>query len=357
MADNSLYSANKLPIIGANIGVTAVKRPTTTSIPTNVPTSVPTTNPKVTTVNTSGGKPTGGTGGGTKTTTSPDISGYLGTLADQRKRAAEDAYNQGMQKLNDIYGRQAGNFANIYNSGAGQIDNSYNNSLGKINQSAEKAMQEAYVNRMMSEKNLSQKLAAQGLSGGASESAMAGLINNYGNARNNIQTTWNGDLSDLEMQRQNNLADLYNAYQTNLANLEANRGNAELALLNNLNNQVASIDDSLFDALMKNPTALTKAASTATSNMKAYTPSEQTATNTNNTVNTQQSNDAGQATQAARLAALEEMQNALRNRISSNPNMTAQQATNWLTGLYGSGNAGPYADVMNKLQALGYSFG
>lgn len=356
MADNSLY---KKPITaGINAGVSAVTNTTPTKpgggIPSNIPTTVlPNTTP-------TGTK----TGGGTKvtsktpvTTGTPGMSDYLTGLADQRKAAAEAAYNQGMEKLAAIYGNQANNYANIYNSGAGQIDNSYNNSLGKINQSAEKAMQEAYVNRMMSEKNLSQKLAAQGLSGGASESAIAGLLNNYGNARNNIQTTWNGDLSDLEMQKQNNLADLYNAYQTNLANLEANRGNAELSLLTNLNNQIANVDDSLFDALLKNPTLLTQAASTATSNMKAYTPSEQTATNTNNTVNTQQSNDAGQATQAARLAALEEMQNALRNRISSNPNMTAQQATNWLTGLYGSGNAGSYADVMNKLQALGYSFG
>ena len=57
---------------------------------------------------------------------------------------------------------------------------------------------------MMSEKNLEQRLNAQGLTGGAAESVIAGLLNNYGSARNSI-----------ENQRLSDLADLLNVYQNN----------------------------------------------------------------------------------------------------------------------------------------------
>lgn len=308
-----------------------------------------------------------------------DMQAYLEEMARQRMARAQAAYEQGMEKLSDIYGRQRESYDNVYNSGVGQIDNSYGNSLGKINTSAEKAMQEAYINRMLSERNLSQKMAAQGLSGGASESAMAGLINNYGNARNGIQETWDTNKADLEMQKNNSLAQLYDAYQQNLAQLEANRGNAELSLLNNLNNQIDSVDNAIFEAMLKNPQILSTAVSTAAGTMGAYSPAAQSVSNPYSTVSTQQGNDMGQATQGARVKALEEYyknggstQNAgitgaqiaangaltgyyadqLRNMLASNPNASAQQGVNYMTGL--GVPAANQAQILNQYSNLGY---
>lgn len=244
------------------------------------------------------------------TNASASYSSYLNDLYNQKMAAAQDAYNNGIGRLNDAYNSAANNYGNIYNRGVSTLSGAYNNSQNKINNQAQDSMQQAYVNKMLSMKNLSQALAAQGLSGGASESATAGLINNYGNARNGIQKTWNDNLSDLEQVYNSNLNDLYSAYQQSMASLDAQRASALNALESNLANAVADYSDSYYSNLMANPTMLQSAVKSASASQNAFTPIDAVATNDVNYVDTQQINDMGSVTQAARAKEAEELAKA-----------------------------------------------
>lgn len=223
-----------------------------------------------------------------------DMASYLEAINAQRRADAEAAFNRARNSLNSAYNDASKSYSNIYSSGVDQLGRSYDNSRGKINQNATDAFREAYVNRMLSEKNLGQRLAAMGMSGGASESAMAGLINNYGNSRNGIQRTLDTNLGDLEMNYQSNLSDLYNAYQTNMAAL-ANQRASQLA---NLELQLANLNSNMggdyYSALMSNAGALQSAANQATKAQAAYeAPETAQATNTFTPANVQQANDVG----------------------------------------------------------------
>lgn len=222
-----------------------------------------------------------------------DLAAYLEQLAAQRRAQAEAAYEKAMGILANAYDDAAGNYKNIYDTGVGTLGKSYDNSLNKINENASQAMREAYINKMLSRKDLGQQLAAMGVTGGATESAIAGLENNYGNARNNIQRTWDTNRSDLELGYNNNLADLYSAYQSQLANLRTNRATQEAQLLANLNNSIASISDGLASSLMAHPELLRQAAANANDSLQGITPTEAVANNPYTPVSTTQANDVG----------------------------------------------------------------
>ena len=109
----------------------------------------------------------------------------------------------------------------------------YDANVNKVNSAADKALREAYINKMQSQRIMGQQMAAQGLNGGYSETTAAGLQNNYGNARNELETERGKQLNDLNITLQNNLAAArnildsgtasdYAQYQTNMANLYAN---------------------------------------------------------------------------------------------------------------------------------------
>lgn len=74
---------------------------------------------------------------------------------------------------------------------------------------------------MLSQRNLQQQLSAQGISGGASETTQASMLNNYQNSRN-----------DLESERLRQLANLQQTYQNNMAALEQQKASGESASLN-----------------------------------------------------------------------------------------------------------------------------
>ena len=113
-----------------------------------------------------------------------------------------------MEILNGYYDNAKQNLQNNYNESVGTLNSNNALNTNNINADAEAAMRQAYINNMLSRRNLQQVLTAQGLNGGASETTRASMENNYGNARNNIDTTRNRNLADLATQYNNNLAGL-----------------------------------------------------------------------------------------------------------------------------------------------------
>lgn len=168
---------------------------------------------------------------------------------EAQAQLVRQAYDNNRSAMQDAYNRRLGALEDTYNGTVDQLGNNYNYSADRIARNAENALREAYINRMMSQRNLAQQLDAAGLSGGAAESAIAGLINNYGSTR-----------AGIENQRATSLTDLLNAYQNNMAKARENYNNArneadatnmEYArkLENDLANGVIGTYDGLYSAL------------------------------------------------------------------------------------------------------------
>lgn len=158
----------------------------------------------------------------------------------EKEALAKKAYKKNMSALSEAYARRADALKGNYDSTVGTLGDAYNQSKGNINTVSNNALTEAYINRMLAQKNMAQNMTAQGMSGGLSETTMAGLQNNYGNARNEIENTRSTNLSDLETTYQGNLASALQQYNAQLANDEAQKLQYQMQLENDLANAIAS---------------------------------------------------------------------------------------------------------------------
>lgn len=145
---------------------------------------------------------------------------------------AQRTWQLGLQALNNSMKMRKNALKSNYDSSLESLKSDYDFSSGNINSNAENSLKQAYVNNMMSQKNLKQKLASQGLTGGATESTLARLLNAYGNNRNNIDTQRNKDLSSLENVYTSNRSKALQDYNNALANLEIENYNAQNTLAN-----------------------------------------------------------------------------------------------------------------------------
>lgn len=184
-------------------------------------------------------------GSKTKKTYDALMAAYRGNgLYDQKNLLAQQAYEKNMAALNEAYGAYMAALADNLNSTKGTLRDSYDRSKKSIQQDAANSLKQAYINKMMSEKNIDQRMAAQGLSGGATETTRASMANNYGNARNEINTTTNNNLSQLEGQYNENLANAMSAYNQAVAQAQLQKAQQMMQLEDALmNNKIAALDD------------------------------------------------------------------------------------------------------------------
>ena len=170
-------------------------------------------------------------------------------IYDLKNQMAKDAYDRGMAALNAAYGAYMSALDENLGSTKGALLDAYKRSKKSIMDDSRSSLKQAYINKVLSEKNLAQQMSAQGLSGGATETTRASMSNNYGNARNNINTTTNNNLSSLEGEYNQNLADAMQAYNMAVANAQLQKAQQVMALEEALaNNQIAALDD--FGSLM-----------------------------------------------------------------------------------------------------------
>lgn len=175
-----------------------------------------------------------------------DYSDYLA----QMRAAAQDAYDRGMSALNSAYDNQMSSLSKNLNETRNQLANQYNRSKQNITDDAAASLRQAYINRMQSQRNLGQQMSAMGLSGGATETTLANMLNNYGNARNEINTTQNKNLSNLEGNYSDNLSQAMQAYNSAVANANLQRAQQAMSLENALaNNQISALGD--YQSLMQ----------------------------------------------------------------------------------------------------------
>lgn len=214
--------------------------------------------------NTSNNNSTSGTSGTSGTndknsysgrpTTTYDPTAQLNAFYAQQQAAAEEAARRQAEILQQQYERQKAaeaearakqeaaalaGYNSLLDAAKGSYDSAlalreegYNKATGDVNSATERAMQQAYIANQMQNRNLGQQLAAMGRSGGASESTMLGLANEYGNARGELDLSRNDQLATLAAQLAEGKAsdlDAYNQakaaydkdYQDRLADLAA----------------------------------------------------------------------------------------------------------------------------------------
>lgn len=168
--------------------------------------------------------------------------------AERRKReAAQAAYDRNMAALGNAYQNQLSGLKQNYESTLGTLENDYNLGVDGVNKQADNAQQQAYINYMMSKRDLGQQMSAQGLSGGAAESTLAGLHNEYGNSRNTIDSGRNDNLASLKNSYDSSKASALQSYNGQLSDAEAAKLAYEMQLEQNLANAIADAASVNYD--------------------------------------------------------------------------------------------------------------
>lgn len=206
-----------------------------------------------TTTNTSkgsGGSGGSGTGtvdiGGGYSEPAFDWGAYYASLQAAAQARADEAYERNMQRIASAYNSASGNLKSNYNSTVGRLNASRDKSMGDVNRDAERSLREAYVNNMLTRKNLDQRLSAMGYNGGATESTMANLENQYGNSRTGINRTLNENINNLNMTYGDNLAAAEQSYNSAIANLDLQRMQLEMQAENARQNAMESAMSASF---------------------------------------------------------------------------------------------------------------
>lgn len=205
----------------------------------------------------------GSTGSGSGTSTNSavsapsfDMAGYLSSLRAEQMARAQAAYDRNMSRIASAYGSAADSLRGNLDSAIGRLNAARDKSMGDVRTDAEDSLRQAYINNMMTRKNLNQRLSAMGYNGGATESTMSSLENQYGKSRTGINETLNKNIKDLDMTYGDNLAKAQEAYNSAMANLYLQRMQMEMQAENALNSAEASavnssmnIDGSYMSAL------------------------------------------------------------------------------------------------------------
>lgn len=224
-------------------------------------------------------------------------------LLAQQRAAAEEAYRKGMANLESSWNAKSGALSDNLQNTLASLARQYNASKGEVNADAEKSFREAYVNYMQNRKNINQNLSAQGISGGAAESTMAGMYNNYGNSRNDISTTLNDNLTSLENLYQDNRANAQSDYNMQYAQALSDYLNYQNQMEQNLANNIAGSYGNMVTALGNIDSGYTSALYDLMLKQADYAYKNAKATNPISNVSIQAINDMGTVTDYAKVLA------------------------------------------------------
>lgn len=247
----------------------------------------------------------GGGGGGA------DYAAMISEMLAAQRAAAQAAYDASRSRLDEAYGNTYAALEKNLSSALNTLKKNYEFGQGVQRDDANKSLREAYINYMMNKRNMNQNLAAAGMSGGATESSLAKLYNNYGNSRNNINTTLAQNLAQLLNTYQNNVASAREAYNSQDAEARQNYANAlnqlEQALAGNMMSSYSGSSLSSLASFAKTLSDITGGMGTAAS---IFTPTENTLGV--DTVTAEMNNNMGTITDYAKyLAMLEQMGQAI----------------------------------------------
>lgn len=164
--------------------------------------------------------------------------------------AIATAYQNAINNANEYYN----NLMGTYNRSMGYIDQGFNEGkttsaqardeaiqlaaklyeMGEAsqNQQTEKDLKNQYISYMNGMKNMNQQLAAQGINGGASETALLGALNGYEANRTSLDEARLAAMGVLRQQQMESDSQAQQTYLNALANLISQRTNQQLGVEN-----------------------------------------------------------------------------------------------------------------------------
>ena len=246
-----------------------------------------------------------------------DWGAYYASLQAAAQERADAAYQRNMERIASAYNSASGNLKSNYSSTVGRLNAARDKSFGDVNKDAERSLQDAYINNMLTKKNLNQRLSAMGYNGGATESTMASLANQYGNSRNGINETLNDNISNLDMTYGDNLAAALQSFNSAMSNLDLQRMQLEMQAENARQNALESSMSASFGM----DSSYLSALQAALKNQSAYTYDPTAATNNFVAGNVQQAQSAADSANYSKYLAqaqLQASQGASSNAIQTN---------------------------------------
>ncbi len=143
-----------------------------------------------------------------------------------------DPYGDAMNDLNNANARMLSLLKQNYDNAVNNINAQYDYTQQTQENDSAKALREAYVNYMMSNRNIGNDMNRAGVNGGVAESTRAKMYNNYGNNRNAIRTNLQDQLAQINLARNSALAEAEANYNNALVDQTMNMFNKQMALRN-----------------------------------------------------------------------------------------------------------------------------
>lgn len=206
----------------------------------NTATAPTTTTAKKTSSGYSGGGGYSYSGGGGGGEPAPDPAAVAAQIAAQMNAVAKKNYQRNMATIANSYNTSKGTLDTNLQSNNGQLEQQANYSRQLANADAEQAMREAYINQMLSRRDMAQWLTSQGLTGGATETTRAALENAYQNARAEVDATRAKNVNDININYNSNIADAIQQYNTQIAELAKQKAELEMQVENKYSSQQLS---------------------------------------------------------------------------------------------------------------------
>ena len=113
-------------------------------------------------------------------------------------KKAEEQYSDMMNMIQTSYADAAAQQQKANNASVNSAINALNRQKESTNQSYQDVYRQLYIDKMNAQKNMGQRLAAQGLTGGAAESSMLDLSTSYEDALRQGEQSRLGTLSDID---------------------------------------------------------------------------------------------------------------------------------------------------------------
>lgn len=228
-----------------------------------------------------------------------DYAGMIESMLAEQRAAAQRAYDVSKGRLDEAWGNTQKALGDNLARALEDLQRNYNYGSGVHRQDAKDSLRQAYINYMLNKRDLNQNLKALGLSGGATESSMAEMYNNYGNAKNSINQQLSRNIAELLNNYQNNTSSAEQLFNTQFADANNNYVN-QLNQLEQLlaNNMMSSYSGSSLASLASYASALSDLQNQMAADTANYTPVQNNYAR--NTVSTSMGNDTGSVTDYAK---------------------------------------------------------
>ena len=222
------------------------------------------------------GSSSGGSGGSSKNTNTQtqtqlstatpysysqeELDAAVAAAKAEAETAAEEAYTS--EYANDLANQQQNaldNLQDTYNINASQLANIYKQQAQAANESADDEARQQYILYKQSKDKLGEQLSSQGITGGASETALNSILNAYTtglatnekarqNALTELGNTYQNDLTDLQAQLSTDKADINNTYGAAIAGAEEDERNEQEEAAKAYAEQQAAADVATWNA-------------------------------------------------------------------------------------------------------------